>query len=284
FYRVKADDKELKDFLNHAVDSSFNLLAKEIGIYDLNSGNIRYYPHPEGILLGKYQNGLIWSPQGDSLYIQVAGDKEALLDQIQQGEDINIEKVTNEIWKLDSLTGAYTKVISIDENIIARGSEDSDGDTTVFNPLGETEEDQAEPRNIYTVESSIKSVSPSGNLALYMKQLYNMTRYENILTKVMLRDLNSGQEKAINSMLLTDHWWLTDGSLVIVESEPNRSRYAQQTTYVIKRIEQDFTEVELVRLSQYPTSITLSPDKNFLMLHQYRGSKDVKFLDLRKQL
>ncbi|WHH61393.1 S-layer homology domain-containing protein [Petroclostridium sp. X23] len=281
FYRVKIDDESLKGFLDNSVDSKFDLLAREIGIYDVKTGEVKYYPHPDSIIFAKYQNGLIWSPQGDSLYVQIAADKEKVLNDINQDVNTDINQITNDVWSLNVGTGSYTKELNGDARKLNEESEKATQsekeDISVFNPLGDGAQD-----DVYTMESNVKSVSSNGKLVLYEKQPYNLSRYENIPPQYILKNLETGEEKGISNMLLTDHWWLSDGSLLLVESELVRSRYAAQTTYSIKKIKPNFEEIELAELSQYPTSISLSPDKNYLMLYQYRGSKDVKIIDLNK--
>jgi hypothetical protein len=67
-----------------------------------------------------------------------------------------------------------------------------------------------------------------------------------------------------------------------VENEFSRSRYGK-IAYIIKKIDKDFNIQEIARFIQYPTAISISPDKHYLMLHQYRDNKDVKLINLREQ-
>jgi hypothetical protein len=260
FYRVKVDDDELKDALNNRVDYEFNLPAKEIGIYNVGTGEIKYYSHPGGIILSKYNNGIVWSPQSDRLYIEAAADRKNLLKDLAENPDLDISRVTSEIWELNLDTGQYSRVLDAQEKSINLTGESND---------------------IYSVEQSVKSISPDGKRILYSKRPNNLTRYENTLAQLIIRNLNSGKENIISNGMVTDYWWLKDESLLFVESEPMRSRYAK-ITYVIRKVDRDLNIREIARFTQYPTVISISADRNYLMLHEYRGNKNVKIIDLKE--
>lgn len=285
FYRVKIDDSELKDYLNNIIDIKFDLLAKEIGIYDVNTGEIKYYPHPEGVILAKYENSIVWSPQSDKLYIETAADKEALLNSLDENRNLDLQTTANEVWELNLKSGQYTK-------ILATGEVDSKEVNDVYIeelveagnilPIEENDMDFNKTDDIYSLVQKINSVSLDGKRILYSKRLNNLMQYENTSTQFMMKDLDSDKEMVLNDAVLTYYWWLSDGSLLFVENEFSRSRYGK-IAYIIKKIDKDFNIQEIARFIQYPTAISISPDKHYLMLHQYRDNKDVKLINLREQ-
>jgi hypothetical protein len=285
FYRVKIDDSELKDYLNNIIDIKFDLLAKEIGIYDVNTGEIKYYPHPESVILAKYENGIVWSPQSDKLYIETAADKEALLNSLDENRNLDLQTTANEVWELNLKSGQYAKILTAGE-VDSKEANDVYMEYMVEEgnilPIEENDMDFNKTDDIYSLVQKINSVSLDGKRILYSKRLNNLMQYENTSTQFIMKDLDSDKEMVLNDAVLTDYWWLSDGSLLFVENEFSPSRYGK-IAYIIKKIDKDFNMQEIARFIQYPTAISISPDKHYLMLHQYRGNKDVKLINLREQ-
>ncbi len=253
YFRVKMDDKEVKEALNHMVDHHFDLPVKEIGIYDLDTGETTYYNHPTSIILGKDEEGIVWSPQGDKLYIETVFDKKQFIDNVEKNNELDFKKVVNEVWELDLKRGEYNKILT-----------------------GEMLEER---ETAYSVIKRVCSVSAEGDRILYMNQLYNMNEYENIPPQYIVKNLVTGKELIINENIFADHWWMKKG-MVFVEYIPPEYRKIK-FTYKIKRLTEDFEIREIASFTQHHTDITISPDKQYLMLHQYRGEKDIKIIKLK---
>lgn len=301
FYRVKTDDKELEFVLNNMVDRHFNLPVTEIGIYDLESGQIHYYTHPESVILGKHSDGIVWSPEGDKVYIETAVDKEKFLKDLREDINLNFDHIPNAIWELDIEQEEYTKILSGEYKVIkeepseeellslneifaipedtevgSTGEETALGGGFVQQPISDEPLVEEIP---YAVTNRICSISKNGDRILYVKQTYNLSRYENIPPDYVILDLNTGEQITLEEKMLTDYWWLSDGRLVYVENKTLGYRQAK-ITYHIQQVNHDLDIQHIISFSQYPTSVSISPDERYLMLYQYRGEKDVKIIKL----
>ncbi len=254
FFRVQMNDKEVKKALNHMVDHHFDLPVKEIGIYDLDTGDTTYYAHPTSIILGKDEDGIVWSPKGDKLYVETVFDKKLFLDNIDETSELDFKKVVNEVWELDLSSGEYKRIL-IGEKI---------------------EEEEIE----YSVTKRICSVSAEGDRVLYMKHMYNMNEYENISPRYIVKNLVTEDEIVINENIFMDHWWMENGRLIFVEYIPPEYRKIKMT-YKVKELTKDFRIKEIATFTQYYTDITISPDKQYLMFYQYRGEKDIKLIKIK---
>ncbi|MCG8499716.1 MAG: hypothetical protein MJB12_04835 [Firmicutes bacterium] len=284
FFRVKMDDAELKLALNNMIDHRFNLPVSQIGVYDLTTKELTYYPHPESVILGRYEGGIVWAPAGDQLYIETASDKDKFLIDLHENPALNFAQVPNDVWALDLKKEVYEKLLS--GKVLAVQKEPAlEEILSAQEVFGQTEEPLENPSDLheeimYAVTKRIYGISSNNSRILYATQSYNLSRHENIPARFTVQEVESGIEKPINEKELIHYWWLNDGRLIFVESEMiPRSRNAK-ITYRIKEIDKAFNIREIATFIQFPTAISMSPNKQHLMLHQYRGDKDVKIIRL----
>lgn len=264
FLSIEMDNDDLQYALNNMIENSFNLPATSIGVFDIENDKTTYYKHPESIILGKYQEPIKWSKDSNKIYLEAALDKRELILELNKSVKLNIDKIPNEIWELDIINNEYKSITS--------------GGKFEVKPAFFLEYEEEES-TLYVVTKELLSTSPDNKIILYKKNFKNISYYENIPSLYVFKNLVTGEEISINNKIVTHYWWKDNGDLIFVENELSERRRSK-TKFSIKRLNSDFEVSEIASFTQFPTKITISPDKEYVMLHEYRGTKDVKIVKL----
>jgi hypothetical protein len=83
-----------------------------------------------------------------------------------------------------------------------------------------------------------------------------------------------------NFGVILEYRWLKDGRLVYIENDLPQKRQVK-TTYKVEIIDNELNSKELASFYQYPTITRISPNSKYIMLHEYKGLKDVKIIKIK---
>lgn len=297
FFRVAIDDKQLSVYLNNMLNRQFNLPAREVGIYDVQSDTIQYYQLDDKIILGKYTNGIIWDLSGEVLYVEAAVDNTNFLNKIDKGNEVGLTDTPNEVWKIDLENKKCEKVLTgkwITEKEELSLEQILPMLDYFLSPLEQEMAQQMELEEIfdlsalqemrvketnYAVIKRVLDIGKQQEHMLYMRQKYNLDWYENIPAQFIVLNQATGEHIEINRHPIINHWWLDDGRLLFVEGEVSYGRN-RSITYHIKILDTDFNLHAVDSFSQALTSISLSPNGKYLMIYRHRGDKEVRVIKI----